>query len=407
MKLDFIQSHLFNKINFYKINKGATSDIYISDDKKYFLKKQSNYKNDDCLKREIHILKILNENKITWCPKLLYYDDKLFILNYIGNEISEYNIPNDYLQQINKIKLELNQLNIQHNDIKLEELLIKDNKIYLVDYGWASINNDYSCNNLFKNKMKLGKVFTFDDILDKLELLYNKKKDKLKLLYKRNNTGPLSEKPKIKFNKENIIIDGYQNFIISKNKIIIKKKKNKYNLLFNIILKLSENSKSITDIGCSNGMLCFYSHFIGFNKIYALDYDKEYLHTINLINKKLDIKNIYTKFFSFGDNLVESDIIVMSAIIHWIYSSTALFGSFNKIFKYIKPYIKKYLIIEWIGRGDSAIKNIGHIKINQNIHTQKYCKSNFVNELKKNIGEIIDIHQVENHRYLYVVKKNI
>ena len=36
-------------------------------------------------------------------------------------------------------------LNIQHNDIKLSELLIKSNKLYICDFGWASIGNELGC----------------------------------------------------------------------------------------------------------------------------------------------------------------------------------------------------------------------------------------------------------------------
>ena len=40
----------------------------------------------------------------------------------------------------------MESVNVQHNDIKLGELLIDENKkIYLCDFGWASINNEMGC----------------------------------------------------------------------------------------------------------------------------------------------------------------------------------------------------------------------------------------------------------------------
>jgi hypothetical protein len=34
---------------------------------------------------------------------------------------------------------------MKHNDIKEEEILVLGSKIYIIDFGWVSINNDFSC----------------------------------------------------------------------------------------------------------------------------------------------------------------------------------------------------------------------------------------------------------------------
>jgi len=40
----------------------------------------------------------------------------------------------------------MESVNVQHNDIKLGELLIDENKkIYLCDFGWGSINKNMNC----------------------------------------------------------------------------------------------------------------------------------------------------------------------------------------------------------------------------------------------------------------------
>lgn len=40
----------------------------------------------------------------------------------------------------------MQNVNVQHNDIDPGELLIdKNNKIYLCDFGWGSIDNDIGC----------------------------------------------------------------------------------------------------------------------------------------------------------------------------------------------------------------------------------------------------------------------
>ena len=99
-------------------------------------------------------------NKFDWYPKLLYYDDdkKLLVFQKVGVPVTFKNAPHDLKEQFNKILMDLQSVNVQHNDIKPGELLVDHNrKIYLCDFGWASVNNDigcgigiWSCNN--KNK---------------------------------------------------------------------------------------------------------------------------------------------------------------------------------------------------------------------------------------------------------------
>jgi len=151
MKLDIEN---FKNIEFVSIKGGLTSTVFVDVDKKLFVKKPVYQLDFDVLKREIHVLTLLNKNNITWCPKLLFYNDKLFITNYCGERVSENNIPNDYKIQAEKILSDLKKLNIKHNDIKKDEILVKNNKIYLVNFGWASINDNFNCGIKIDNRKK-------------------------------------------------------------------------------------------------------------------------------------------------------------------------------------------------------------------------------------------------------------
>lgn len=127
---------------------GATSNIYISLDKKYIIKQIIYFKEYDVYKREKYILSLLNEHYFDWCPQLICSNDnnQLLVLNYCGELLSHINKPINLEEQYNNIINDLESVNIQHNDIKNTELLIKDNKLFICDYGWASINNNHNCN---------------------------------------------------------------------------------------------------------------------------------------------------------------------------------------------------------------------------------------------------------------------
>ena len=55
-------------------------------------------------------------------------------MNYCGENVNYRNIPSDYRDQMDNILLDLESINMKHNDIDLEELLIKNGLLYLCDF---------------------------------------------------------------------------------------------------------------------------------------------------------------------------------------------------------------------------------------------------------------------------------
>ena len=171
----------------YEIQKtdfaAETSNIFITKDKKFIFKKVSdllydkkkkltiNLSDYNIFEREVYLLKILNE-KVDWAPKLIYYDSKNKILmsEFSGERLNKENKPKNLKEQIKSILNDLENLNIQHNDIKYdEEILVLNNKVSICDWGWGSINNNHSCNiNLWHGKKPYG-ITKDKDILKKIK----------------------------------------------------------------------------------------------------------------------------------------------------------------------------------------------------------------------------------------------
>lgn len=172
----------FNNINFNEITPkhGTTSRYLIDDNKKYFMKIPKDYKEYNILEREIYILSLLNKRKFEWCPLLLYSSGNKMITNYCGETVDADNLPDNYEIQVLKILDDLKKLNIKHNDIwfmgKTPELLVKNGKIYLIDFGWVSINDDFSCGINISNKKKPYVIANDYDVLEYLKKLKKNKK---------------------------------------------------------------------------------------------------------------------------------------------------------------------------------------------------------------------------------------
>ena len=86
------------------------------------------------------------------------------------------NAPKNLKEQFKKILDDMKSVNVQHNDIKIGELLInKQGKISLCDFGWGSVNNDLGCGvkNIWScnNKKKPGGWFDDTNALKRLGLI--------------------------------------------------------------------------------------------------------------------------------------------------------------------------------------------------------------------------------------------
>ena len=91
----------------------------------------------DVYQNEKKWLQILAGSNIT--PRLIVFDDetRTLVTEFGGEPISSGNLPKDTEQQIEYIISELARHNCRHNDIKPQEILVRDGKIRLVDFGWA------------------------------------------------------------------------------------------------------------------------------------------------------------------------------------------------------------------------------------------------------------------------------
>ena len=75
-------------------------------------------------------------------PTILeHVSDTEFIMEYAGNRLSKDTMPADYQEQVAEILQELARSGVRHNDILPANLLIKDGIITLVDFGWATIDD--------------------------------------------------------------------------------------------------------------------------------------------------------------------------------------------------------------------------------------------------------------------------
>jgi predicted Ser/Thr protein kinase len=92
------------------------------------------------VEREIKWLKRLKEFDRT--PNFISQKKHSFIMTYSGIRARKSNLPKDWRDQVNYICNKLDEYGCRHNDIKFGEILVKDDKIHLVDFQWATSTHE-------------------------------------------------------------------------------------------------------------------------------------------------------------------------------------------------------------------------------------------------------------------------
>lgn len=117
--------------------KGATS--VISKGEGIVTKKQDSFMAYSLIDNEE---KILSKASSIHFPKIISRNDGELTIEDCGESLNEENLPKDWKEQLIKILFDLKKNNIQHRDIKPDNLMVKDGIIKLIDFGWAKFEDE-------------------------------------------------------------------------------------------------------------------------------------------------------------------------------------------------------------------------------------------------------------------------
>jgi len=136
--------------------------------KDYVIKKYRKNKLN-ALKKSIIIIKKLE--KYSFVPKLLYHDDNTLKQEFAGDIVNiRYNLPHDWKEQLDYIRdclveerIIIPDLDIWNiNPVIINNLCVKNNKLYLIDFGECYQTNRENILQLF-NKLEQNIIFAKDN----------------------------------------------------------------------------------------------------------------------------------------------------------------------------------------------------------------------------------------------------
>jgi predicted Ser/Thr protein kinase len=149
----------YSQESFRFLGKGYTSTAYVNQKRTVVIKHVVRYISNTVFEREIHWLKVLNAKGFNWAPKFISSKFPFLVMEYAGTPLNAHNCPSNWSQQCDTIVKQMREVNMRHNDIKKGDIMVKGGRLYLLDYQWASLGNDYSCGGKFNRSKKPHGLF--------------------------------------------------------------------------------------------------------------------------------------------------------------------------------------------------------------------------------------------------------
>lgn len=134
-----------------KIGEGKYANVYlVNEDKVIKVIKNKYQKKQTFIKLKKEISFFIKLKKIDFMPEMYEYGEDYILMEYIKGDVlmdllfEGVKITKNQINEITSLLEKLESLGVYHNDTHFENVILKDNKLYLIDLGNAdTIENNY------------------------------------------------------------------------------------------------------------------------------------------------------------------------------------------------------------------------------------------------------------------------
>jgi RIO-like serine/threonine protein kinase len=135
--------------------------------KAVFVKKviHDKYSHYDFVNKEVFWLNKMKD--FDRVPKVISFNTNSIVMDYMGMEINKHSRPIDWQDQVEYILDALNRIEVSHNDIKIEEILVGNGKINIIDFQHTTSSREE-----FRELRSQGKVTVEPYVKDDRTSLY-------------------------------------------------------------------------------------------------------------------------------------------------------------------------------------------------------------------------------------------
>ncbi len=209
---------------------------------------------------------------------------------------------------------------------------------------------------------------------------------------------------------QRIIFHGYQEFILTKGTVSVLEDdtglKTKQNILSPYFSRHFLSHRTLVDLGANSGFFCYWALQNGAEKSIAIDIDDEYLKMIQAAKVQFGFDNLEIVKTNVQDWDQPADIVIALALIHWIFSCTALLGSMDAVINKLADLTKYMLIVEWIDPSDPGIQFFHHLDWNRDQTKNAYTYDEFIDALHRYFPKVEYVGQVNSTRKIFIASRS-
>jgi SAM-dependent methyltransferase len=196
---------------------------------------------------------------------------------------------------------------------------------------------------------------------------------------------------------------GYQHFSLTKDAVRATYVENSLHAKHMILSRrISAAGKSVLDLGANAGFYSFWAVQNGAREVCAVDIDDAYLAMMRTARERFQYSNLRICQANVANWHEPADVVLALALVHWVYSCTAVFGSLESIFERMAELTRAELYVEWIAPEDPAIGFFHHLDWNPGSALEPYTLDSFESALGKHFRRWERIGDVSPTRAIYV-----
>jgi hypothetical protein len=205
------------------------------------------------------------------------------------------------------------------------------------------------------------------------------------------------------------LVAGYQSYTAFPHAVIPDPKdqslSRKQHLLAPYFTSHLLRQRTILDLGANNAFFSLWGLHSGAAAATAVDMDPQCHTLVSRVAGHLNIRNLRFVEANIQEWNEPADVVLALALVHWVYSCTADFGSLDAVIAWLASLSRHALIVEWIAPQDSAIANHHHTDFNPQSHHQPYSYGAFRAALAKYFPSVTYLGHVTDTRPLFLAKK--
>mmetsp|Transcript_5638 Transcript_5638/g.20194 ORF Transcript_5638/g.20194 Transcript_5638/m.20194 type:complete len:606 (-) Transcript_5638:7-1824(-) len=151
----------------------------------------------------------------------------------------------------------------------------------------------------------------------------------------------------------------------------------------------------VIDIGCNTGGMLFQAALAGYTTLRGVEHDREAVRVARAaaaavrswgasLSSVWDVSDFRVDFGRFEPHAMvgeeRGDVVIAAALVHWLYSATADFGSLDAIVDSLAAHVtaRGHLVVEWVDPTDfSCACRYGLLIRNRHVQREPYTFSEF------------------------------